>query len=92
MRVGVADIDARLAQLRSGLTFVAAEVSLSHIEVDLAHIEVGLVGTGASIAHADALLSEVIGAGTGAPNFVRIPLPSAGPLLEKVTRRKESAL
>jgi hypothetical protein len=36
-----------------------------------------LVGIGASIAHADALLWEV-GAGTGASTLVRIPLPSAG--------------
>jgi hypothetical protein len=82
IRVRVADIESRLAEIRSGLTYAAAEVSLSHIEIDLADIEAGLVETGASIARADSLLSEVIGAGTGAPNIVRIPLPTLGSLRE----------
>jgi hypothetical protein len=71
IRVRLAEIDAQLAEIRSGPAYNQAEVSLSHIDVDLADIEVGLVGMGASIAHADALLSEV-GAGTGAPTLVRI--------------------
>jgi len=70
-------MNTRLAQIGSAAAYAGREADLSNIEAALADAEVALVGIGATLAHAEALLADVVGAGTQeAPNLVRIPLPS----------------
>jgi hypothetical protein len=73
----LAQMSTRLAQIGSAAAYTGQETDLSYLETGLADAEVALVGIGATLAHAEALLADVVGAGTReAPNLVRIPLPS----------------